>query len=103
MREIMELKKVSAGELAELIGVSGSHFTNVIKGRRRFNLKHSKLLIEFFGADLMARAIDWDGIGVEDPTRCDMDRERLEVKHHGGEATVSERAESEYPTDGGSV
>jgi len=62
MREIMELKKVNSKDLAALLKISKGHFSNILNGRRGLNMRSLKILIEFFGADLMARAINWEGI-----------------------------------------
>jgi len=67
MLEVMSIKQVSRKVLAAHLGISKSHFCNVLKGRRRFNLRHTKRLIEFFGADLMAKAINWEGLNVSNP------------------------------------
>ena len=64
MRQIMQLKKVKSKDLVEMLNISKSHFSNVLNGRRKLNMRCSKILIEFFGADLIARAIDWEGIDV---------------------------------------
>ena len=58
MREIMQIKNVKSKDLAEMLNISKGHFSNVLKGRRRLNMRCSKILIEFFGADIIARAIN---------------------------------------------
>lgn len=65
--EIMALKKVTRRDLARMLGVHISLITHVLKGRRRLNIKHTKILMNFFGANLMSRAIDWEGIDVHNP------------------------------------
>ena len=62
MLEIMQLKKVKSKDLAALLKISKGHFSNILNGRRKLNMRCMKILIEFFGADLMARAINWEGI-----------------------------------------
>lgn len=60
MLEIMQLKKVKSKDLAAMLNISKGHLSNIIKGRRRINMRCLKLLIEFFGTDLMARAINFE-------------------------------------------
>ena len=62
MREIMQLKKVKPKDLAALLKISKGHLSNLLKGRRKLNMRCMKILIEFFGADLMSRAINWEVI-----------------------------------------
>ena len=62
MRQIMELKKVKSKDLAALLKISKGHFSNILNGRRGLNMRCMKILLDFFGADLMARAINWEGI-----------------------------------------
>lgn len=57
MREIMHLKKVKSKDLAAMLNISKGHLSNVIKGRRRINMRCLKLLIEFLGTDLFSKAI----------------------------------------------
>ena len=64
MREIMLIKNINRKELMQIVGISESMLCHVIRGRKRFNLKQAKKLIEFFGADLMAKAINWEGLNV---------------------------------------
>lgn len=59
MREIMQVKKVKPKDLLALLNISKGHLSNIIKGRRRINMRCLKLLIEFFGTDLMSRAINF--------------------------------------------
>lgn len=64
MREVMTLKKVTPTEVMHRLGISRSHFCNLLKGRRKISVKNMKVLIELFGQDLMSRAIDWGGTGI---------------------------------------
>ena len=57
MWEIMQIKNVKSKDLAAMLNISKGHLSNVIKGRRRINMRCFKLLIEFFGTDLFSRAI----------------------------------------------
>ena len=57
MLEIMQLKKVKSKNLAEMLNISKGHFSNILNGRRRLNMRSMKILIDFFGADLFSKAI----------------------------------------------
>ena len=67
MLEIMLIKRVGRRDLMRIAGVSESMLCHVIHGRRQFNLRQTKRLIEFFGAELMSRAIDWRSVDVSNP------------------------------------
>jgi len=58
MRQIMQLKNVKPKDLAAMLNISKGHFSNVLKGRRRINMRCLKLLIEFFSADLFSKTIN---------------------------------------------
>ena len=69
MLDLIGKRNMTRSDVAAAIGVSPSHFRNVLKGRRRLNLKHSKRLIEMFGVERMQFAIDWDAMGIKDPLK----------------------------------
>ncbi len=67
MLELMDIKQMNRNEVAAAIGVSAAHFRNVLNGRRRLSLKHTKRLMELFGSDLMYHAIDWEAMNIRNP------------------------------------
>lgn len=67
MLEIMELMHVTKGELALLLGISISILCRALKGRMRFSIHGTKLLLNIFGADLLSHAIDWDAMNIRNP------------------------------------
>lgn len=67
MLELMENKELTAKWLAAKLGVSKQFFSQVLLGKKKLSLERSRILIEIFGADDMAYAIDWDGMGIRNP------------------------------------
>jgi antitoxin component HigA of HigAB toxin-antitoxin module len=64
MLEIMRVKRLTRSGLAALIGTGYSMVIHVLKGRRKFSIRHTKILLKFFGIELLSRAIDWEGINA---------------------------------------
>lgn len=67
MRQLLKAKGIHLLALATDLGVSESFLSMAICGKRKFNLKQSEILLELFGAELMSRVIDWEGMHVSCP------------------------------------
>lgn len=67
IRELMHGRNMALKSLAAAVGVSVSQMCNVLMGRRRLNLLHSKRLINLFGAEAISKAIDWESMNIREP------------------------------------
>lgn len=67
MRQLLKAKEIPLLALAIELGVSESFVSMAVSGKRRFSLEQSRKLLNIFGAELMSRVIDWEGMHVSCP------------------------------------